>query len=314
LIINFLTVELNAQVFSNGFNTIGGNMVGIRTNSPSSSLTVEPGCSSNKRDSPLNIKYCNWTTIGGVVIPTPLSAIFVSQDGKVGLRTENPAEVLDVHGNAKIGNNGWTSLTLDGTGNNDWMFNAHNDEESLNIRTTPNGSSNWSSYVMVLKRNSGNVGIGVANPAHKLHVAGSGRFTGDLQTNSNFVVLGTSSLQGKVEIGDNTIASGVHNTSDVMLTVDGHAIFKKVVVTQSNWADFVFADDYELPALSDVEEFIRTNKHLPNIPKEQEVIENGISLGDMDALLLQKIEELTLYMIQLQKKNDELEAIVNSLK
>lgn len=66
--------------------------------------------------------------------------------------------------------------------------------------------------------------------------------------------------------------------------------------------------------LSEVETFIREKKHLPDVPNEQEVIDNGISLGDMDALLLQKIEELTLYMIQLQKKNEELEAIVNSLK
>jgi hypothetical protein len=61
-----------------------------------------------------------------------------------------------------------------------------------------------------------------------------------------------------------------------------------------------------LPSLTEVEAFINKNKHLPDVPSESEVLENGINLGEMDALLLQKIEELTLYVIELEKKLEEL--------
>ena len=72
------------------------------------------------------------------------------------------------------------------------------------------------------------------------------------------------------------------------------------------WSDFVFGNDYNLLTLSEVEDYIDKNGHLPDIPSEAEVEENGINIGEMQAKLLQKIEELTLYVIQLEKEIDEL--------
>ncbi|MCL2290276.1 MAG: hypothetical protein FWC34_06155 [Bacteroidetes bacterium] len=72
------------------------------------------------------------------------------------------------------------------------------------------------------------------------------------------------------------------------------------------WPDFVFENDYELRPLNEVEQFIIENKHLPNVPSAAEVEANGINLGEMNAILLQKVEELTLYIIQMQKEIDEL--------
>ena len=74
-----------------------------------------------------------------------------------------------------------------------------------------------------------------------------------------------------------------------------------------NFADFVFNDDYQLRPLSEVNAFIETNGHLPEIPSAAEVKENGMSLVEMQVKLLQKIEELTLYMIEQQKRIEELE-------
>ncbi|MNT77915.1 hypothetical protein D3C72_2170870 [compost metagenome] len=70
----------------------------------------------------------------------------------------------------------------------------------------------------------------------------------------------------------------------------------------NGWSDFVFKKDYNLPTLAQVEKQINEKGHLENIPNEEDVLKNGINLGDMNAKLLQKIEELTLYMID-QNKN-----------
>jgi hypothetical protein len=76
----------------------------------------------------------------------------------------------------------------------------------------------------------------------------------------------------------------------------------------TDWADKVFEKHYQLSSLNDVENYIQKNKHLPLIPTECEAIENGVDLGEMNKLLLQKVEELTLYTIQLHKDIELLKA------
>jgi hypothetical protein len=81
---------------------------------------------------------------------------------------------------------------------------------------------------------------------------------------------------------------------------------------QSSWADHVFSTDYQLQNLNEVENFINTNKHLPGIPSATEIQENGYILHDMNVKLLQKVEELTLYSIEQNKKIEQLEGVVKS--
>ncbi|MOA38224.1 hypothetical protein D3C78_1598840 [compost metagenome] len=71
----------------------------------------------------------------------------------------------------------------------------------------------------------------------------------------------------------------------------------------------MFEPDYKLRSLSEVEMFIKLNKHLPEIPSAKEVENNGIAVGEMNAKLLQKIEELTLYLIEMKKENEELKSL-----
>jgi small-conductance mechanosensitive channel len=78
-----------------------------------------------------------------------------------------------------------------------------------------------------------------------------------------------------------------------------------VKVDLNVWPDFVFKKEYNLPTLENVEKHINEKGHLENIPSEEEVLKNGISLGEMNSKLLQKIEELTLYMIEMKKRNDQ---------
>ncbi|GEM_PF-1334507 len=106
---------------------------------------------------------------------------------------------------------------------------------------------------------------------------------------------------GRVAIGTDSVAEGY------MLTVDGHIKTKKVLVTQLNWPDYVFEDDYSLRSLSEVERYIDEHSHLPGIPSEKEVLNEGLDMGSMQARLLQKVEELTLYIIAQEKRIAELE-------
>ncbi|MBI9055987.1 MAG: hypothetical protein JEY96_19355 [Bacteroidales bacterium] len=98
------------------------------------------------------------------------------------------------------------------------------------------------------------------------------------------------------------------------LAVNGTITSTEVIVTTEGWSDFVFNKDYKLKDLEEVESYIEENNHLPDIPSEKEVQENGIQLGEMDAKLLQKIEELTLYMIEQNKKTDNLIEKVETLE
>jgi len=96
---------------------------------------------------------------------------------------------------------------------------------------------------------------------------------------------------------------GIGTTSpDSELAVNGNIHAKEVKVDLIGWPDYVFNEDYNLPALEEVEKYIKEKGHLINIPSAQEVEENGIQLGEMNKLLLEKIEELMLYTISQEKK------------
>lgn len=93
---------------------------------------------------------------------------------------------------------------------------------------------------------------------------------------------------------------------DSKLAVNGTIRSKEVKVSLEGWSDFVFKKDYVLPSLEEVEKHIAEKGHLKNIPNEEEVLKNGINLGEMNSKLLQKIEELTLYLIEVKKENSAL--------
>ena len=189
----------------------------------------------------------------------------------------------------------------------------------------------------ITNSNTGNVGIGVTNPLAKLDVAVPTNATQQvsgiritapnlyqfgstiddlfhirkLGFNSNPpVALFTVQHSGKVSIGldpsDPTTFAG-----DYKLYVEDGILTEKVKVAWRNsadWADNVIADHYTLMPLSELEAFVREHHHLPNVPSAEDVTENGFDLAQMDARLLEKIEELTLHLIDQQKQIAALEA------
>lgn len=188
----------------------------------------------------------------------------------------------------------------------------------------------------------GKLGIGIVNPFNKLHIEnGDLRIANDTGTGGDgkasiiFSEISTSNwAQARITyhgddkagpenylgfgLGDNVSKNdnqmvikrsgnvGIGTaTPEYKLEVYG-TIRAKEIKVEADWADFVFKHDYQLRSLTEVEDFINENGHLPDIPNEIEVKEEGISLGEMNSKLLQKIEELTLYAIQLQKDNNKM--------
>ncbi|MEM7551343.1 MAG: hypothetical protein AAF363_16805 [Bacteroidota bacterium] len=149
------------------------------------------------------------------------------------------------------------------------------------------------------------------------HDAGSSYFA-----NSNYNSLDhyfISSNERDVTFGNNVeipgnLGIGVSNPSNP-LEVDGTIRSVEVIVEpRSSWPDYVFEEEYELTSLKETEAFIKENNHLPEVPSASEVAEEGIHLGEMNALLLKKIEELTLHTIQQQKLIEQLSSELGEVK
>lgn len=141
---------------------------------------------------------------------------------------------------------------------------------------------------------------------------GNHKATQNINLNGKKIVNGTSTnglfigTNGNVRIG-----SGSGNPNKA-LEVNGVVRSKEVLVEATGWADFVFEDGYNLMPLTEIEQFVKQHGHLPDIPSAKEVEENGIGLGEMNALLLQKIEEMTLHLIEMEKRIQELETRQNN--
>ena len=183
--------------------------------------------------------------------------------------------------------------------------------------------------LMVIKRN-GSIGIGTIYPSRSLVINGSSAdnlvIKRDGGTKANNVIKFENNGQN-IFIGasyNNDFAIGfspnlggdakfiLKNNGDAALL--GKFEAREIKVQLSPTADFVFNDDYKLKKIDEVETFIKENKHLPDFPSGQKIKENGINIAEMDAKLLQKIEELTLYLIDLKKQNDRQQEQIQELE
>lgn len=139
-------------------------------------------------------------------------------------------------------------------------------------------NSNSSQQVLTINTDLGRVGVNTINPSQALEVV------------------------GKVLIRDTDDVVSIKTTHPYNLWVtDGVVAEDLFIVNKDNWADYVFEKDYDLMSIEELEKFIKENKHLPNIPAAKEVKDEGYSQHDINAKLLSKIEELTLYTLQQEK-------------
>lgn len=202
----------------------------------------------------------------------------------VGIGTTTPlaGNLLDVNGNTRInGSSNITgSLTVDGIGIVNGAFIASN-----------NATVNNTLQVNSTSRLQGNVGIGTAPTTFRLDVNGDAH------------------LNGPVAIGT-TATPGAH-----LLYVGGSILAEEVKVElQANWPDYVFQPEYKLTPLSEVKTYVENNRHLPGIPSAAEIQEKGLSLGETQRLMMEKIEELYLHLMQTQERLEVLEKENAALK
>ena len=154
----------------------------------------------------------------------------------------------------------------------------------------------------IILSSGGKVGIGAVSSSHLFNVNGTARVMGLLSAGSGISCTGYLSASSGSFSSTLTVGTGFSCTAAGVLKV------KSLRVTTTDWPDYVFGGGHRLMPLQEVEDYINVHGHLPEVPSAEEAEANGVDLGEMNKLLLQKVEELTLYVIELQKQLEELKS------
>ena len=249
--------------------------------------------------------------------------------GKLGVGTTQPQEMLHVNGAIRGGGaNGEVTLK----GDNGSVAIGATDAQTMTFNTDKSKYAfNVNGINRMTIQNNGNVGIGLSTPYGRLHINGGalrlGVGSSEAARTANVLEFGDNSY---VKIGewqkDNMLSFKAHSfnfnvgnvgigttTPQYNLDVAG-TIRAEELIVETTGADYVFADDYQLRPLSEVEAFITENKHLPEIQSAQEMQENGVSVSELQTKLLQKIEELTLYILQQEERIQQQELRIKTLE
>lgn len=252
--------------------------------------------------------------------------------GNIGMGTKSPGLRAHIHGligfPSSSGSFQTGVLRLQGAGSNGVLDFCVNGGSGAGLQVT-NQTDLSLNYPLLLNPNGGSVGIGTTNPAAKLEVTGTFRSTDEasqpLIGKGVEISYQTTSDRGRIIAYDHGTSTykplnleassyyfptgnvGIGTVSPTeRLSVNGRIRAKEVIV-ETNWADHVFASNYRLLSLPEVEQHIQKAGHLPGVPSAIEVAEKGVSVGDMQAVLLAKVEELTLHLIEQEKRIKSLE-------
>jgi len=233
--------------------------------------------------------------------------------GRVGIGTDAPQGKLQIQGSSGeqtqgqihiVGNgeggpgDAYISFYEGAEGGSKWSAGVKDNDNAFSIS---HGLTMDAAPKFVIAEATGNVGIGTSNPAAKLDV------------NGHLIVrtsASTTPLTKAFAIKDNV--SGL----DVLRVMsDGHIYATELTIKlKEDFPDYVFSKNYELMPLKQLGNYIVANEHLPNIPSANEVEENGLSIGEMQVKQMEKIEELTLYILELNQRMELLEEENSELK
>ncbi len=262
----------------------------------------------------------------------------IDNTGNVGIGTTSPNYRMHITGGDLFLQSSAGSLRFGYDGGNQWRFPTTGGGADFRMETTTDGTTFTQQHYFSQNGNVG-IGTGLTVPAARLHVGGTASETirmqganpylslydnvdgykGYLWYNGTDIVLGSSTANvrfassgyrmtintdGRVSIGTaNKLATGY------LLNVAGKTICEELKVQlNASWPDYVFHNDYKLMSLDELEKSISINKHLPNIPSAADITaDKGFEVGDMNRRLLEKVEELTLYIIDINKQNQQLQ-------
>ena len=244
-----------------------------------------------------------WKHTTPIFTLSSLSILFLNNNGNVGIGTYNPQTKLDVNGSLK-------AQTAEFTGSAFFNGNVGIGIATPQATLDVNGSlkAQSANIAGALSAQSANIAgaitAGGALSAQSANIFGNTNITGTLTANTLNISNATiATITGNTNI-TGTLSANLLIAPNA--NISGKIKTKEVEVTLSGWSDFVFEEDYNLMPLIEVKQFITENKHLPNVPSAAEVEANGINLGEMNAILIQKVEELTLYILDLQNQINEL--------
>ncbi|MBK8703672.1 MAG: hypothetical protein IPN33_08585 [Saprospiraceae bacterium] len=325
-------VNMQAQQWS-GLNNTTGNIirsgnVGINVASPTKKLHVGGG-----------LRVENEVSVGGAyVFEVDAPGIYggrfkINTNGNVGINTPNPTAKFEVN---LLNNNGWAGNSKAAR----FLSPDNNFFMDLNTYVVESGNVGYqfspNNTIGMCITTQGKVGINESNPTLKFQVNGGDGLALGLGGSGTGEGFGSRRSEGENRFGLDFYAAfekrmsitqggkvgiGINNPDQMpgnyLLYVAQGIMTEKVKValrSTGDWADYVFADGYQLRSLEEVEQFVKENKHLPGVPSAEEVHQSGIDVAAMDAKLLEKIEELTLYMIELKKENQALRQEVEEIR
>ncbi len=258
------------------------------------SIISNPG---NTNDPELRITYEEGTTGGANTIFS-----IDGDDREVGINTTSPGAYLDVRGTSGSSQRIIRAVSSY-TGSSDFVAVEGVAESGSGDGWGGNFSGNFIGCRGAADGGNGN------GPVYGLFGFASGGANA-------YAVFASGDLKATSQLFVGTNATQEAAGSSFEVLVDGQGLFEEVKIkTSAAWPDFVFEKDYSLMTLDEVEQHIKENGHLPGVPSAQEIQEKeGFFIGDMHKLQLQKIEELTLYTIDLNKENKELKEELNDVK
>ena len=260
----------------------------------------------------------------------------------VGIGTSKPQNRFHLHGKSFYSSSIRFSNDYNSS-DSDWQIgmrdftSTSSGQEYLSFERVNSSTGSIARHMVV--RKDGRVGLGTTTPGNKLHLKGNNfnesaiRFTNEANSNTHEWVVGVRNFnntslpqpddeyfsferEGSTMMAlhrDGALAIGTTNFGDYYKLIVNGKVRAKELVVETGWSDFVFEEDYELRSLEEVKAYIDEHGHLPEIPSAKDVEENGVNVGDMESKLLMKVEELTLYLIDLKEENDRLKHRVDEL-